>query len=128
MRIRFRIGKVEVFGELKGTPTAKKVLEALPFDSKAQTWGEEVYFPAPVRVNLEADAKQVVDPGTVCFWTEGNCLALPFGPTPISKGTECRLVDKCNILGKLEGDPTILCRVRDGDVIRVEAAGGLNKT
>ncbi len=120
MRIKIRIGKVEVFADLKETPTAKKVWEALPMGSGAETWEQEVYFPVPVSAGLEADARQVVDPGTVCFWTQGHCLALPFGPTPVSKGPECRLADPCNILGKLEGDPKVLRNVRAGDPVRVE--------
>jgi len=122
-RILIVAGKVEVFAELAETPTAEKLWEALPFKTQAETWGGEVYFPVPVSATLEADAKQVVSPGTVCFWTQGSCLALPFGPTPIAEGKECRLADPCNILGKLEGDPTVLRRVRSGDPVRVEAAG-----
>lgn len=121
-RIVIKIGKTEVCAEVKATPTAEKLWDALPFKSQAETWGEEVYFRIPVTAKLEADAKQVVSPGTVCFWTQGNCLALPFGPTPISEAKECRLADACNILGKLEGDPKILRHVRDGDPVRVEAA------
>lgn len=83
--------------------------------------GDEVYFSLPVTVQLEPDAKQVVSPGSVCFWVDGSALALPFGPTPISKGSECRLVTKCNLLGKIAGDPGMLRSVRDGDEIRVEA-------
>jgi hypothetical protein len=47
--------------------------------------------------------------------------ALPFGPTLISKGNECRLVSKCNLLGNIVGDPMQLKSVRDGDEIRIEA-------
>ncbi len=108
---------------LDATPTAAKLLSALPCESSANTWGEEVYFSVPVKAKLEADAKQVVDPGTVCFWVEGNSLALPFGPTPASKGNECRLAARVNLLGKIEGDPRALSSVRDGDTIRVEKAG-----
>ena len=123
MQIKIKIGKVEVFAELNKTLTADKVLGALPFASSAQTWGQEVYFSVPVSAELEAEAQEVVGPGAVCFWTQGNCLALPFGPTPISKGSECRLADRCNILGKLEGDfKTLLRGVRDGDAVRVEQA------
>ena len=124
-RIVIKIGKVKVFAELKETPTAQKLLEALPFATRAETWGEEVYFRIPVNAVLEADAKQVVSPGTVCFWTQGNCLALPFGPTPISEGKECRLADACNILGKLDGDLECLRNVRDGDPVRLEVASNL---
>ena len=120
MRIRISWDKGEVFGVLTDTPTANKLLEALPCSSSANTWGEEVYFSTPVRVVLEADAQQVVPPGTICFWVEGQSLAIPFGPTPISQGNECRLVTKVNLLGKLEGNPRVLKSIRDGDKIRVE--------
>ena len=76
----------------------------------------------PLRTGLEPDGQQVVMPGTICFWVEGHSLAIPFGPTPVSQGSECRLVTKVNVLGKLEGDPRILTSVRDGDDIRVEVA------
>jgi len=82
-----------------------------------------VYFGVPVKTTLEGDAKQVVDPGTVCFWVEGSSLAIPFGPTPsLSKAGECRLVTRVNILGKLEGNPNLLKSVREGERIRVELA------
>ena len=120
MRIRISWDKGEVFGVLTDTPTANKLLEALPCSSSANTWGEEVYFSTPVRTVLEADAQQVVPPGAICFWVEGQSLAIPFGPTPISQGNECRLVTKVNLLGKLEGNPQVLKSIRDGDKIRVE--------
>lgn len=104
---------------LEPTATAEKVLAALPTRSAANTWGDEVYFSLPVRATLEEDARQVVDPGTVCFWVEGNSLALPFGPTPVSRGNECRLVTRVNVLGRLEDDPRLLSGVEDGDEITV---------
>jgi hypothetical protein len=122
MRIRITWKKGEVFGVLNDTPTAKKLFSALPCSSSANTWGEEVYFNVPVRAELEADAQQVVPPGTICFWVQGQSLALPFGPTPVSQGDECRLVTKVNVLGQLEGDPRVLQSIRDGDDLRIEAA------
>jgi hypothetical protein len=95
-------------------------LAALPCQATANTWGEEVYFEVPVSTALEPDAQQVVDPGTVCFWVQGSSLALPFGPTPASKGDECRLVTPCNVLGKIEGDPRQLNKVKQGAAVRVE--------
>ena len=47
-------------------------------------------------------------------------LALPFGRTPASKGDEPRLVTRCNVLGKVEGDPRELKKVKPGVPIRVE--------
>ncbi|HSD61291.1 MAG TPA: cyclophilin-like fold protein [Burkholderiales bacterium] len=119
-RIRIRWPRGEATASLLDTPTAARVVKALPCESSANTWGEEVYFSLPVSAGLEPDARQVVDPGAVCFWVEGRSLALPYGPTPVSKGDECRLVAKVNVLGMLEGDPRVLAGVRDGDPIRVE--------
>lgn len=120
MRIQIAWGKTKITAALSETPTSQNLKAALPCESQANTWGEEVYFEVPVRAKLEPDARDVVEPGTVCFWVEGHSLALPFGPTPISKGDECRLVTKVNILGKIEGDPKVLKSIRDGDPIRVE--------
>src|SRR5690242_14419011 len=99
-RIRIAWGGSEVIADLRETTTTKQLLESLPATSSAQTWGEEVYFQVPVRAKLEADARQVVEPGTVCFWVDGSSLALPYGRTPASRGDECRLVSPCNVLGK----------------------------
>ncbi|MBI2297218.1 MAG: hypothetical protein HYU76_14555 [Betaproteobacteria bacterium] len=118
MRIAWKGG--EVTAVLRETPTAKHLLAALPCEANASTWGEEVYFELPVKAALESDAQQVVDPGTVCFWVQGSSLALPFGPTPVSKGDECRLVTRCNVVGKITGDPRELKKVKDGARIRVE--------
>ncbi|GLV83431.1 hypothetical protein Slala03_31200 [Streptomyces lavendulae subsp. lavendulae] len=105
---------------LDDTPTSKALAAALPISASANTWGEEVYFDTGVSVALEDDAQQVVEPGTVAFWTEGDALALPYGPTPISRGGESRLASPCNVLGSFDGDPRLLATVRDGDPIRVE--------
>ena len=120
MRIRISWSQGEVTAFLNDTPTARRLLDALPCESDAHTWGDEVYVGVPVETELEPDAKQVVDPGTVCFWVEGQSLAIPFGPTPISQGDECRLVTEVNILGKLEDDPSRLGSVSDGEMMRVE--------
>jgi hypothetical protein len=108
--------------DLDPGPTAERLLAALPCESRINLWGEEVYFTLPVRAALEPGACQVVEPGTVCFWTEGGALALPWGRTPASHGDECRLVSPCNVLGRLRGDPGVLASARDGDIVRVEAA------
>lgn len=120
MRIRISWKSGEVYGTLIDTPTSRAIYNASPFTSVAHTWGEEVYFSAPVEMPLESNAKQVVDPGTICFWVQGSSLALPYGPTPVSEGKECRLVTAVNVLGKLEGDPRVLASIQEGDRICVE--------
>ena len=122
MRIEISWESGRLTAILNDTPTARLVWEALPHTASASTWGEEVYFELPVRAELEDDARQVVDPGTVCFWTGGNSLALPYGPTPASQGDECRLVTEVNVIGSIEEDPRALSSVRDGIAIRVARA------
>lgn len=116
--ISWKVG--EVIANLRETPTVKQLLAVLPCEASAQIWGKEVYFDLPLTAVLEADAEQVVAPGSVCYWVEGHALALPFGPTPISRGDECRLVARCNVLGTIDGEPRQLDKVRQGAAIRVE--------
>ena len=118
-RIRISWPKGAVDATLDDTPTARGLVAALPVKAKAQTWGEEVYFEIPITAKLESGAKQVVPPGTVCFWTEGSSLALPWGRTPVSEGDESRLVTRCNVLGMIDGDPRQLASVRSGDSITI---------
>ncbi|MBN0043249.1 hypothetical protein JS756_03870 [Streptomyces actuosus] len=121
-RIRISWPAGHLTATLDDTPTTRALAGTLPLTSTACTWGEEVYFDTGVSVSRETDARQVVEPGTVAFWTDGDALALPYGPTPISQGDECRLASPCNILGTLDADPRILATVRDGDPVRVELA------
>jgi hypothetical protein len=107
---------------LRETPTAKALLAATPFEARAQTWGEEVYFTTPVSAQLEPDARQVVEPGTVCFWTEGDALALPYGRTPLSTDERPKLASRCNVLGRIEGDARALARIKVGEKITVRGA------
>ena len=122
MKLRLEVGKFHFLVSLQNTPTAKAVFDAAPFEGRASTWGEEVYFATPVSAKLEPDAQQVVEPGTVCFWTEGDALALPYGRTPISTDERPRLASRCNVLGRLEGDPRALAKIRSGDRISVTRA------
>lgn len=109
-----------MIANLRETNSVNQLLTILPCTARACTWGDEVYFELPVKLALEPNAQQVVEPGAVCFWVEGSSLALPFGPTPASKGEECRLVTRCNLLGNIEGDPRELKKVKAGVAIRVE--------
>jgi hypothetical protein len=121
-KLRIRAGATTLEIALDATPTAAALLKSVPFESVAQTWGEEVYFEAPVSVSVEPGARQTVDPGTVCYWVEGSSIALPYGRTPISgKDGKPKLVTACNVLGRIVGDPKLLAKVKSGDRIQVEA-------
>jgi hypothetical protein len=59
----------------------------------------------------------------LAFWVEGDSIAIGFGPTPVSRGKEIRLVTRTNIWGKALRPVTQLREVKGGDPIKVERLG-----
>lgn len=115
-------GAVEVTAELYDTATADAVWKALPFEAAASTWGDEIYFGIPVSADEETGASPVVEMGAVAYWPPGSALCLFFGRTPASRGNEIRAASAVNVLGSIDGDPTVLKRVPDGERITVARA------
>lgn len=119
-RIKFAFGDIVINAVVRDTVTGKAILDALPIHSHAQTWGEEVYFSVPVETDLEHDAKDVVNAGEIAFWVEGNCIAIGFGPTPISRDNEIRLAAKTNIWADAVDDVRELITVKSQDPVSIE--------
>ena len=119
-RVTFQIGDVAVQAEWNDSETARKIRDALPLEATGSYWGGEIYFGIPVSANLEPDARDVVEPGTVAYWAEGQCLCIFWGPTPASHGSECRAASEVNVVGRVL-DPSVLPQLKARKV-RVEAA------
>lgn len=115
-----RIGDIEVRSELEDSETARRIYAALPIEAAGNYWGEEFYFQIPVDAPYEADARDVVDPGTVAYWPEGRCLCVFWGPTPASQGKECRAASAVNVVGRVL-NPEVLSNLK-ARAVRVEAA------
>jgi hypothetical protein len=122
-RIRITAGDVSLPAELNEGPTAQVVWDALPFEGRANTWGDEIYFEIPVVVNQEPDARAGVEVGELGYWPVGNAFCIFFGPTPASTDDRPRAYSPVNILGRVVGDATAFRAVRDGTRVQVERAG-----
>ena len=118
-KIRIKADTIEVHAELNNTKTAQAILEALPLREKTNIWGEEIYFPIPLELELE-DGKELVEPGDLGYWPEGHCFCIFFGPTPASLGKEIRAASPVTIFGKTIGDPKVLKQVTPDTEISVE--------
>jgi len=116
------IGPIEAeLLEEKNPKTVKAIWEALPFEAQANRWGDEVYFPIPVKLD-EENPQSIVEAGDIGYWPPGRGFCIFFGPTPISRGDEIRPASPVNVFGRIVGDPKVFQKVEDGDTIKVERA------
>ena len=101
------------------TPTARKMMEALPFESSANVWGDEIYFDIPLSLELEPDARADVEVGDLAYWPAGPAFCIFFGPTPVSTGDQPRAYSPVNVFGRVSGDTGKLKTISAGAVIKV---------
>ena len=92
MKLAVKFPDVNCVGEVTHFLTIIRLESCLPFEAAIHVWGQEIYFEVHFGMSIEPSATYVVDKGAICFWMQGNSCAIPFGPTPVSVGTECRLV------------------------------------
>ena len=121
MKVKIKVGKVEVTAELNESiapKTVEAIKKALPIKSKANRWGDEVYFHTNVNVSVEENSKEVVEVGDVAYWIPGKAICLFFVYSPISDD-KIRPASAVNVIGKILDDPTVLREVKDGDEVTV---------
>ena len=120
--IKIIAGDVVAFAELNETATAKAIWNVLPIEAQANTWGDEIYFSIPVYVE-EENAQEIVEKGDLGYWPVGNAFCIFFGRTPASRGDEIRPASPVNVVGHVEGDPTIFRKVPSGEKVIVGRVG-----
>ena len=118
-QIRFEFDNFSIVAELLGTPLAKAVRQKLPFSSRANRWGEEIYFTTPVKEKLDGTESDLVEKGDIAYWPPGNTIAIFFGPTPVSLGDECRAASPVNVFAQIVGDLSLLSSVCSGSEVLV---------
>jgi hypothetical protein len=121
--IRITAGPVSATAELNDSPTASTIWDALPITARANTWGDEIYFPIPVR-HGEENAREVMTMGELGYWPTGHAFCIFFGPTPASRGQEIRAASPVNPIGKVIGDARVFTTVRDGERVTLARQEG----
>ena len=81
-KIKISSGEIELIGELYDTPTGQRVADALPITGRVNRWGAEIYFSISADADLEADARDVLEPGELGYWPPGKAFCIFWGPTP----------------------------------------------
>ncbi len=107
--------------QLLPTVTADLLWRAFPIFSVCETWGESIHFACPIRAGRERTARLNVSPGDVCFWSEDDRVMIGWGPTPISRPGEIRLMRPCNIWARVDGDAAALAVVTPGEKVALTA-------
>lgn len=110
----------ELILNLRDTPTAKLIYDALPFTSKVKKWGEEIYFETPVDAELEENSRAVVEFGEIAFWNGGSAIAIGYGKTPVSNGNEIRLISPCNIWADSVFDKSYIAQIKENEIVEIE--------
>ncbi|MFC2052079.1 cyclophilin-like fold protein [Chloroflexota bacterium] len=118
-QIRIKAGSVIVVAGLYNTKTAEAIWQALPFSSKGNTWGDEIYFSIPLKMEVES-GQEIVDFGDLGYWPPGGTFCIFFGQTPVSNKGEIRAASAVDIFGKVVDDTMVFKNVKDGEEIVVE--------
>src|SRR5512136_3162500 len=82
------IGDLILEAEFSDTPCAKAIVAAMPLEARPNEWGDEFYFEVPVDMPLDETATVRVKAGDIGYWPPGHALAILFGPTPMSTGSD----------------------------------------
>jgi uncharacterized protein len=118
-KINISVENLSIEAELFETPTARKMMEALPLEGSVNVWGEEIYFNIKLHLELEPDAQADVAAGDLAYWPAGPAFCIFFGPTPVSTGDQPRAYSPVNIFGRVSGDAGQFRTVSDGAVIKI---------
>lgn len=119
-KVILKCKETKIVLNLRETLTADIIYNSLPLKSKVQKWGEEIYFETGLSIELESDAKSIVNIGEIAFWNSGSAIAIGYGKTPISKGNEIRLISPCNIWADSKFEKSYIENIKENETIILE--------
>jgi len=121
-KVVITVGDRQEKAELNDSRVAQAIWEKLPISAQVSTWGEEIYFEIPVKTKIDRPVREVAK-GDLCYWPNGACFCIFFGPTPMSSGDKIIPASEVEIIGKLvTTDYAGLKTARDGQPVRIERA------
>jgi hypothetical protein len=118
--VTIKVDTLIVKAELFDTACAKKIVERLPIEARPEEWGDEFYFTIPVTDALDETATVKVKVGDIGYWPPGKAMAIFFGKTPMSTGSDPVPASAVNLVGKIMDDATILKKAKGAVNIRIE--------
>ncbi|MCG8308589.1 MAG: hypothetical protein MI975_14445 [Cytophagales bacterium] len=119
-KVLITCGRLEIEAELFDTKTAKLIINETPLSGTTSIWGGEIYFPVSVVAELEEDATEEVEGGTLAYWPPGKAFCIFFGPTPVSSTSKPRAYSPVNVIGKIHGNLEDLRSISQDEPIKVE--------
>ena len=117
--VKIMIGDLALESEFYDTACARAILAVLPLEARPNEYGDEFYFDLPVDLPPDETATVKVKVGDIGFWPPGNCLAIFFGPTPMSTGRDPVPASEVNLVGRIVGDATLLRKYKGAKLIRL---------
>ncbi len=120
-KIKITAGDVTAAAILNDTKTAEAIWAALPIQARGSSWGDEIYFSIPVKLETER-GQEVVELGDLGYWAPGSAFCIFFGSTPASRGSEIRPASEVTVFGKVEGTPKLFKKVPSGAKVVLERA------
>lgn len=118
--VKIVVGMTILKGELFDSTCTKAIISSPPIEARPHEWGDEFYFEIPVNMPLDKSATTKVKIGDIGYWPPGKALAIFFGPTPMSTGSDPVPASDVNIVGKIIDDATVLKREKGAGKIRIE--------
>lgn len=96
--------------------TAEAIWNALPIKSRANLWGDEIYFPTPVKLKQEK-GREEFEIGSIAYWPPGCAICIFFGATPASIQDEPHSASPVNVFAKIIGDASIFKKVQGNEQV-----------